>query len=139
MSENLKVRDYMLTRPVCFTAKQAIAEVVRSLLEHKQLGAPVVDEHKHVIGWISEQDCLKSLLEATYHCETVSLVEDLMRKDVLSVGPETSIFELAQSMLLQKPKMYPVIEQGKLLGLITREEVLAGISKHLNSCYKSVS
>ncbi|MEE1673100.1 CBS domain-containing protein [Agarivorans aestuarii] len=139
MPEKLKVRDYMLMRPVCFTAKQPIAEVVHSLLEHKQLGAPVIDEQKHVIGWISEQDCLKSLLEATYHCETVSLVEDLMRSDVLSVGPETSILELAQSMLMQKPKMYPVIEQGKLLGLITREEVLAGIDKHLHSCYKQVS
>ncbi|MGY5453291.1 CBS domain-containing protein [Agarivorans sp. MS3-6] len=139
MPENLKVRDYMLTRPVCFTAKQPIAQVVHTLLEHKQLGAPVVDQQKNLIGWISQQDCLKSLLEAMYHCETVSLVEDIMRSDVLSVDPETSILELAQSMLEQKPKMYPVIEQNKLLGMITREQILGGIDKHLNSCYKHVS
>jgi predicted transcriptional regulator len=113
--------------------------VVHTLLEHKQLGAPVVDQQKNLIGWISQQDCLKSLLEAMYHCETVSLVEDIMRDDVLSVDPETSILELAQSMLEQKPKMYPVIEQNKLLGIITREQILGGIDKHLNSCYKHVS
>lgn len=133
--ESLKVKDYMLTHPITFSLGQPVAKVVQGLLEHRQMGAPVVDEQKRIVGWISEQDCLAKLIEATYHCELVSIVDDVMRKDVLTVDPEESVLELAQSMLQTKPKMYPVAQDGKLIGVITRREMLLALEKHLDACY----
>jgi predicted transcriptional regulator len=137
--ESLKVKDYMLTRPISFRLGQPIAQVVQGLLKYKQIGGPVIDAQKHIVGWISEQDCLAKLIEATYHCEQVSIVDDVMRTDVLTVDPEDSIFDLAQSMLSAKPKMYPVAQDGKLIGVITRHEMLIALNKHLNACYGTSS
>ncbi len=137
--ESLKVEKYMNRRPVSFKLDIPVAQAVEKLLKAKQIGGPVVDKSGHVLGWISEQDCLRKMLESSYYCEQVALVEDLMRKEVLTVGPEQSILDLAQQMLGDKPKAYPVIEDNILIGVITRREILQAIDTHLASCFHAQS
>ena len=45
------------------------------------------------------------MLKEAYHCEQVAQVKDVMRKEVLAVGPDTSILDLAEMMMGQKPKI----------------------------------
>ena len=62
-----------------------------------------------------------------------------MRTDVLSVKPQDSIIELAQLMIGQKPKIYPVIDDvGKLVGTIARRDVLYAMDVQLHDGYKAV-
>ena len=55
------------------------------------------------------------------------LVHEMMRNEVLSVSPTKSIVDLAQEMLGAKPKVYPVTEQGRLVGIVTRRDVLTAV------------
>ncbi len=64
----------------------------------------MVDGRGHLVGWVSEQDCIAVMLKEAYHCEQVAQVRDVMRKEVLAVGPDTSILELAEMMMGQKPR-----------------------------------
>ena len=133
---SLKVSDYMQLRPVKLTADMPVATAVDRLLRSTHIGAPVVNDSDTLIGWISEQDCLASLLESSYYCEEVAIVEDLMRKDVLTVRVTDSIIELAQQMLEAKPKVYPVIDdEGLLVGIISRRNVLKAMDKQQQACY----
>ncbi|QUM80498.1 CBS domain-containing protein [Moritella sp. 5] len=133
---SLKVSDYMQLRPVKLTANMPVATAVDRLLRSTHIGAPVVNDSDTLIGWISEQDCLASLLESSYYCEEVAIVEDLMRKDVLTVRVTDSIIELAQQMLEEKPKVYPVIDdEGLLVGIISRRNVLKAMDKQQQACY----
>jgi CBS domain-containing protein len=59
-----------------------------------------------------------------------------MYREVLSVAPHTSIIELADMMKVGKPKMYPVIDNGRLVGVITRRDVLRAIGKTIEECFK---
>ena len=137
---SLKVSDYMQLRPIKLTADLPVATAVDRLLKSGHIGAPVVDDSDTLIGWISEQDCLASLLESSYYCEEVAIVEDLMRSDVLTVRVEDGIIELAQQMLDVKPKVYPVIdEEGLLVGIISRRDVLKAMDKQQQACYKNVA
>ncbi|MCJ8351366.1 CBS domain-containing protein [Moritella sp.] len=137
---SLKVSDYMQLRPIKLTADMPVATAVDRLLKSGHIGAPVVDDSDTLIGWISEQDCLASLLESSYYCEEVAIVEDLMRSDVLTVRVEDGIIELAQQMLDVKPKVYPVIdEEGLLVGIISRRDVLKAMDKQQQACYKNVA
>jgi len=137
---SLKVSDYMQLRPVKLTADMPVATAVDRLLKSTHIGAPVVDSSDTLIGWISEQDCLASLLESSYYCEEVAIVEDLMRKDVLTVLVTDSIIELAQQMLQAKPKVYPVIDdEGLLVGIISRRNVLKAMDKQQQSCYENAA
>lgn len=134
--ESLRVRQYMIAQPIVFHPHQPLAQVAKELVEKEQIGAPVCDEHHHVVGWISEQDCLGKMLEDTYYRESITLIDDVMRTDVLSIDPEMSIFELAQMVLGPKPKMYPVVEEGRLIGIITRREILRAINHQLEACFQ---
>nr|WP_086940356.1 CBS domain-containing protein [Thaumasiovibrio occultus] len=135
--ESLRVKDYMNVRPVTFSADASLSVALDKLLTSKQTGGPVVDESKKVIGFLSEQDMIHTLLKVGYYCQDTHLVGDSMRKDVLTVAPNDSILELAQQMVKEKPKLYPVVDEGILIGIITRREVLNAISTHLGACFKN--
>lgn len=125
--ESLKAKDYMQTRPVTFGADMMVQAAVAKFLNSHQLGGPVVDALGHLIGWVSEQDCIAVMLKEAYYDEPMAQVQDVMRKEVLAVGPDTSILELAEMMMGQKPKIYPVVDEGHLLGVISRHNVMQAI------------
>ncbi|PSW01127.1 CBS domain-containing protein [Photobacterium lipolyticum] len=136
--ESLKVKDYMKLQPVTFDPKMSLSVALDKLLTSKQIGGPVVDEQKKVVGFLSEQDMIHKLLKVGYYCQDTDNVQDCMRSDVLTVSPEDSIIELAEIMSAQKPKIYPVVDpkNGKLVGVITRRDVLTAISTQIGACFK---
>ena len=133
--ESLKARDYMQTKPITFSADMMVQNAVTKFLNSHQLGGPVVDSLGHLIGWVSERDCIAVMLKEAYHCVQVAQVKDVMRKEVLAVGPDTSILDLAEMMMGQKPKIYPVVEEGRLLGVISRHNVMQAIHAQLGTCF----
>ncbi len=134
--ESLKVKDYMNTRPVTFSPEASLSIALDKLLSSKQSGGPVVDQNRKVVGFLSEQDMIHKLLKVGYFCQDTHLVSDCMHTDVLSVGSNTSVIDLADKMVTAKPKLYPVVDDGVLVGIITRRDVLQAISNHLGDCFK---
>lgn len=135
--ESLQVSDYMSQRPVTFSTEMPVAEAVEKLLHSHQTGGPVVDEKRQLVGFLSEQDCLKQMIESSYYREQVARVKDIMVKDALSVKPYASVLEVAQQMISEKPKVYPVVDDdGVLLGSISRAQVLNAIDVQLQDGYK---
>ena len=114
----------------CFrvTGTTSVATLVSGLALHRLPGVPVVDSHDHLIGFISEQDVLGKLLESAYNDGEPALVSELMRGEVLTVEPDKSIVDLAQEMLGSKPKIYPVVDKERLVGIVTRRDILGAIS-----------
>ena len=135
--ESIKVADYKNKRPVTFKVDMTIAEAVERFLHSHQIGGPVIDNHKHVVGFLSEQDCLARMLEATYLGESHCTVNEMMHNEPLTVTPNDSVLDLAQQMKGHKPKLYPVVdEEGRLLGIISRSDVLKAIDVQLHSMYE---
>lgn len=132
---SILVRDYMQSSLQAIESSASVREVVEHLLKWNVTGAPVVDEQMAVIGFVSEQDCIKEMLNSAFYAEDSALVTDIMRRDVLSVTPDTSILEIAETMLGNKPKNYPVIDHGKLVGLINRRQILLALKEHTGSYF----
>lgn len=133
--DNLQVKQFMVGKSIYFTLQMPLDIAVEKLLASNLIGGPVVDDLGHVIGWLSEQDCLAKLLEASYYCEQAALVEDVMSKSPMTVLGHLSIVDLAQKMLNEKPKMYPVLDaENRYIGLITRKAVLAAMNHQLQHC-----
>lgn len=117
--------------PVTFSANMSVEEASLRFLKTTQIGGPVVDDKGLVLGFISEGDVLEKMLESIYFNENVAIIRDIMSSQVLSVKPYESIIELGQTMIKAKPKVYPVIDDdGKLLGSISRNEVLQACYEH---------
>ena len=102
--EHLVVADYMNKRPITFNVDATVPVAVQKFINSNQIGGPVVDPNGHVLGWVSEQDCMRAMIEESYHCEQVDKISDVMRKEVLTLLPDHSIMELAEEMPVTNPK-----------------------------------
>lgn len=137
--ESLQVCDYMNQHPVKLHADMPVAEAVEQLLRSAQTGGPVVDKKGKVVGFLSEQDCLQRMLESSYYREQVCRVHDIMHTPALTVRPYSSVLELAQLLLRERPRVYPVVDDdGVLVGTINRAAVLRAIDIQLRSGYRKI-
>lgn len=132
---SILVNDYMDNNPHAIKDTLTVREAVKFLLKEKISGAPVVDSNNRLVGFISEQDCLTEVLNDAFYCEESPSVTSLMRTEVLTATPESSVVELAQEMTKNKPRNYPVVKNGVLVGLISRNSVLNAIIENGDDCY----
>lgn len=116
------------------TADMSITQALDKLLASDLSGLPVVDSQRKIIGFLSEQDCIPKLINASYHCDSRVTVNDLMFKEPLTVTPNSDVFELARLMDGAKPKIYPVIEDNKVIGIVTRRQVMQFLNAQLQNC-----
>ena len=123
------VSDYMKPVTVYFSPTTSVEEVVKTLIKNKLVGAPVLDDNKQLIGFISEKDCLKQMVNDSYYSQDHQVAQDIMRKNPLSISPNASIIELAGEMIGPRPKLFPVVDNGQVVGIITRADVLKALSK----------
>ncbi|ANN25929.1 CBS domain-containing protein [Vibrio vulnificus] len=133
---SLKVKDYMTLQAVTFTVDMPLSAALNKVMKSVVMGGPVINAKEEVIGFLSEQDLLDKLVKASYHCQDSYTVGECMHSDVLSVSSDMSIIELADMMKVGKPKMYPVVDNKKLVGVITRRDVLKAIGQSLDDCFK---
>ena len=109
-----------------------VVQAAGLLIKHDMLGGPVVDENGLLLGWLSEQECLRVAIQVAYYNQRVATVRDIMRSDVLSVRGDMDPMALAQQMLGDKPKSYPVVDAaGKVLGVISRRHLLQQLDRVL--------
>ncbi len=126
---SLKVSDVMWNHIEPVRCGTPLTRVVKSLLHNHVTGLPVVDDQRHVLGFVSEQDCIHALLVSNYHCEGEPIVDDVMFHEPVTVSPEMAVVDLAQNLGAGKPKVYPVIDHGKLIGIVTRTAILAELAR----------
>ncbi|PCS22371.1 CBS domain-containing protein [Candidatus Enterovibrio escicola] len=133
--ESIKVKDYMNKRPVTFKALMSLPIALKKMLNAHQTGGPVVDDNNHVMGFLSEQDIIHQLLKMGYYCQGNNTVGDCMHREVVVVSPDESILKLAEDMLPGKPKVYPVCKNGRLLGVVSRRDILKAIATQIDDCF----
>lgn len=127
MLAKLTVREYMTPNPVVFKPETDIFEAIRKLMAHKITGAPVVDGQGRILGLFSELDCMKVVARAAYFEEMPGSVQDSMTTDLEEVVGNTSIVELADIFARSSLRQLPVIDDGKLVGVISRVDVLKAL------------
>lgn len=130
MPSSLAVKDLMEKEYITLTPDMAITEAASILMDQRVTGAPVVDEEDHVLGLLSEKECLNSLLAGAYDRMPAGIVADFMLKEFVSVPPDMGVFDLAELMVKEVIRRFMVVADGKLVGQITRRDLLRGIKRY---------
>ena len=130
----LQIRDHMSRLTHSLSPQLGLVEALDRLHQADSSGLPVLDDQKRLIGFLSEQDCIPSLLTGSYHCDSRTRVEDLMSRTPLFVSPDDSILDLARQMTGARPKVYPVLEGGKVIGIINRRQVMQALNAQMKQC-----
>lgn len=122
------VRDYMATRVTTLTPEVNILDAVDLLVEQQISGAPVVSEGR-LVGMLSEKDCLRLLSKGRESDADVptGTVGDYMVTDVRTIPPDMDIYYVAGLFLNNPYRRYPVVDDGVIVGQISRRDVLRAI------------
>lgn len=130
MLRSVRVRDYMVTHPVTVVPDSDIFEAIHKILVNKISGVTVIDDDSRPVGVLSELDCLRAILWATYHEEEVGThpVSEHMTRNVETVSVDDDIIDVAKSMLEHKRRRRPVVDRhGRLVGQVTCRQLLRAI------------
>ncbi|AOW21332.1 CBS domain-containing protein [Urechidicola croceus] len=122
------VSDYMTKKLIMFKPEQSVLEVMDILIKYRISGGPVVDSKGELLGIISEGDCMKQISESRYFNMPMGdeTVEKYMVADVETIDGNMNIFDAATLFYKSNRRRFPVMENGKLVGQISRKDVLKG-------------
>jgi CBS domain-containing protein len=124
MSTLLRVSDFYSTEPVTLHCDTEIMRAVQVLLDNDISGAPVIDNDGKLVGILTERDLIGIALSASYFDEPGGKVSDFMSIGVQTVAPGDSLMDVAQRFADSPFRRFPVVENGRLLGIIGRRDLL---------------
>ena len=150
----LTVGDIMETDVPTVMPEDTVEAVLRTLREHELPGVPVVNSGGRCVGIITEADLVLAgedadlhlphyfelfgglvFLEPLRHFEerlrkaTAALAKDLMTEDPVTIEPDVSAAEAARLIARSRHNRLPVIEHGRLVGVVTRLDVLDALTR----------
>jgi CBS domain-containing protein len=151
--DELKVREIMTTDVITVRPETTMGELADILAQNKISGVPVVDGQGRVLGMVSEADIILQdadlhfpyyiqFLESVIYLQSVHKFEERFRKafgtkvsevmsdEVVAVSPDTTVREVATLMADRDVNRLPVTESEKLVGIVTRGDIVRAIAEH---------
>jgi CBS domain-containing protein len=150
----LTVRDIMDADPVTVSPTDDVETVVRLLRRHELPGVPVVNEGGRCVGIVTEADLVLADEEGDLHIPHyielfggvvfleplrrfegrlkkafASTVNDLMTEDPVTIEPDASVAEAGRVIVHRGHNRLPVVEHGRLIGVVTRVDVLEALTR----------
>ncbi len=99
-----------------------IYEAMNLLVQHKISGLPVIDAQQRLRGIITEKDIIRFLLDE--NVDERQSVADYMNKDVKSFSPKESVVSIAEFFVNNPFRRVPIVENGKMLGIVARRDII---------------
>ena len=125
----MHVRDLMTTDVVAVAPSTSMRDAARMMFRYRVSGLPVVDPDDHVLGIITEGDFLAMEVERAEKGVAPEIVEEVMSHSVMSVPPDIEVIEAARFMHTNDVKRVLVIEDGRMVGIISRFDIVAGFTR----------
>ncbi|MEM4367497.1 MAG: CBS domain-containing protein [Candidatus Aenigmatarchaeota archaeon] len=120
---NTTVKDVM--NPKVVVAKpQATIKEAAEIMSQLRIGCLLVMEDEKVIGIITESDIIGKIVAKKRDPERVT-VDEIMTKNIISTTPDETLDEAAEKMVENKIKRLPVLDGGKLVGIITATDLIS--------------
>jgi CBS domain-containing protein len=151
----LLVRDIMDTDVPTVTVADSVEHVLRVLRDHELPGVPVVNEGGRCVGIITEEDLVLTdededfhmphyfqlfggivFLESISHWEGrvrkafAATAEDMMTPDPVTIEPDATVRQAAKLIARKKHNRLPVVQHGRLVGVVTRVDVLDALTSN---------
>ena len=139
VNKNILVSDIMKRNLVVFSPNDSIFDVMKKFVKYKISGGPVLNKNGKIVGVISEADCMKEISDSRYFNMPIldKRVKNFMEKNVDTIKSSTSIFDAASMFHSTSRRRFPVIENQKLVGQISRKDiVIAAINMQSQTWFK---
>jgi len=125
----MRVSEIMTNAAVIDQADDTLAEAARKMWK-QQTGSLLVMDGEDLVGIVTERDVLKAVASGVKLDET--RVSEVMTKDLVTVGPGTSLREAAKIMTDRWIRHLPVLDGGKLVGVMSQRDLAGVLAGALN-------
>ena len=133
----MKAKDIMSTKLIYVTPTTTLKKAIQTLITHDVSGLPVVDRMDHLVGIVTEED-----LMLTWHdvnMENIDVVlkdchvfgSPLIIEKVITAAMDTPIGEIIKTLVYKRIKRVPIVEDGRLVGILSRRDILKYLMKRL--------
>lgn len=112
-----------------FRPEQDVIAAARILANRGFSGAPVVDDLGRLVGILSDTDCIRAMVKFGFDPDWRGLVSEFMSPNVETVELEDSILDVAQRFTEKRFRRYPVMEDNRVVGVISRIDVLRALER----------
>jgi CBS domain-containing protein len=129
LKHGAKVRDYMSRHLIVLSPDMEVLHAIGIFVAKQISGAPVLDRFGSLVGMLSEKDCMRVALSAGYYGEWGGRVAEYMHAPVTTIDADTPIVEVAQLFAEREYRRYPVTEDARLVGQISRSDVLRALQE----------
>ena len=151
--------DLMTTDVLSVSAEASVADVAHLLLQHRVSALPVVDAEKHLLGMVSEGDLLRSA-ETDYQAHRSRwlvlltspmagsgsvaqnvgrTVAEVMNRDVIMASEGETLARLIDLLSTSRIKRLPIVRSKKLVGIVSRVDVLKFLAGSISRSGKLVA
>lgn len=140
-------RDVMTSPPITITPDTPVNEIAELLLNNRISAVPVLDAAGRIVGIVSEGDLLRradadterrrsgwlellldrNVTAADFVKTHGTHARDVMTQDVVTITPDTNLAEIASLLERRRIKRVPVVEAGKVVGIVSRANLLRGL------------
>jgi CBS domain-containing protein len=144
----MKARDVMVRNVFTIGPDDDVARAAKMLADHDISALPVVDEDRRILGILSEADLLRreelgtekvrrgwleavtpsTLLAADYSRSHGRKVRELMSETVVTARGDTPLAEIAALLERKRIKRIPIVEDGKLVGIVSRANLIQALA-----------
>jgi CBS domain-containing protein len=125
----MKVSEIMTKATVTDAAQDTLAEAAARMW-NAQTGSLLVMEGEHMVGILTERDVLRAIAHGMDPLQVP--VKDLMRTDVITVGPQTTLKEAAKLMATKWIRHLPVVEGSKVVGILSQRDLTGVLAEALH-------
>ena len=132
MNLNYSIKEFMAKQLITFQSDTPIETAMESFLENKISGGPVLDDQGKLVGVLSEKDCMRTLFESSYYNNLGGFVKEYMSTDLKTINIHDTLSNVADEFIKSRFRRFPVMEGDKLVGQISRRDILRAIVKLSN-------
>ena len=115
------VRDVMITNIASLDSSSMIKDAAK-LMEEKNIGCIIVTQQNSPVGILTERDFVRRI--ASKEKPLTSSLDEVMSSPLISIGPDETVWEAAESMKVNNIHKLPVIEESTVIGIITTTDLV---------------
>ncbi len=115
------VRDIM-NKNVVVSKKDATLKEASEVMSKLHIGSLLIVDKKKIAGIITHSDIVKAI--AAEKKPDITLAEEIMSKKVVTIEPDKKLDDAVSLMIENKIKKLPVVEEGKILGIVTASDIV---------------
>ena len=133
----LVAKDIMTEHVICIHKDTPIYEAIDLMVTNSITGIPVIEDDSTLVGILSEQDVLR--LFDTYESEKNKTVNDFMTQPAIHFEQDESVFDICSCMIQNSIRRVPITSDNKVVGVISRSDILKQILNLLQQDFAKTS